>query len=304
MSARVGVIIPNYNHASFLIERINSVLNQTFQDIDVYILDDKSPDNSREIIEKYRNNPRVKSIIYNEENSGSSFVQWNRGILASDNELIWIAESDDICDLRLLENLVAEFDQDKDCVLAFSTSVFVDANGILKEKSVSDETIRTTGLNFIQSNMYRANTVKNASSALFKRNAALNVGQEYTTYKGAGDWLFWVEIAKQGNIAWVRKPLNYFRQHENTTKRLYVNGTTFKELKKLFSIFKSRGYINTSIKNHIVNSDLIFLIKGVDFLNKEIEKEVNTLFKFSLVDYLYYYLRIVRLFLISRLKII
>lgn len=246
MGAKVGVIIPNYNHARFLTERINSVLSQTFQDIDVYLLDDNSTDNSKDIIETYRNNPHVKKIIYNEVNSGSSFIQWNKGILSSDNELIWIAESDDICDIHLLENLVAEFDQDKDCVLAFSKSVFVDANGILKEKSVLNETIRTTGLTFIKSNMYRSNTVKNASSALFKRTAALNVGQEYTTYKGAGDWLFWVEIAKQGNIAWVRKPLNYFRQHENTTKRLYVNGTTFIELKKLFSIFESRGYINTS----------------------------------------------------------
>lgn len=302
MSARVGVIIPNYNHAKFLTERINSVLNQTYQDFDVYILDDKSLDNSKDIIEKYRNNPRVKQIIYNEANSGSSFIQWNRGILASDNDLIWIAESDDICDLHLLENLVEEFDYDENCVLAFSKSVYVDINGIPKEKSVSKETIRTKGLNFIQSNMYRSNTVKNASSTLFKRTAALNVGQEYTTYRGAGDWLFWVEIAKQGNIAWVRKPLNYFRQHENTTKRLYVNGTTFIELKKLFSIFESRGYINTSNKKHIVNSDLIFLIKGVKFLNKEIEKEVNALFEFSFIDYLYYYLRIVRLFSISCLR--
>ena len=302
MSARVGVIIPNYNHASFLTERINSVLNQTFQDIDVYILDDKSSDNSKDIIEKYRNNPRVKTIIYNEENSGSSFIQWNRGILVSDNELIWIAESDDICDIHLLENLVVEFDDDKNCVLAFSNSVFVNANGVPTEQSVSLETLHMSGIDFIHSNMYRANTVKNASSALFKRTAALNVGQDYTSYKGAGDWLFWVEIAKQGNIAWVRKPFNYFRQHENTTKRLYVNGTTFKELKRLFTIFESRGYINTSIKKHILNSNVIFLMKDVNFLNKEIEKEVNTLFEFSCIDYLYYYLRIVRLFFISRLR--
>ena len=53
------VIIPNYNHALYLQERLDSVFNQTYQDFEVIILDDCSTDNSREIIEKYANNPKV-----------------------------------------------------------------------------------------------------------------------------------------------------------------------------------------------------------------------------------------------------
>ena len=48
MSPLVSVIIPSYNHEKFLKERIDSVLNQTFQDFELIILDDLSPDNSRE----------------------------------------------------------------------------------------------------------------------------------------------------------------------------------------------------------------------------------------------------------------
>ena len=67
----ISVIVPNYNHASFLKQRIDSILNQTFQDFELIILDDCSTDNSREIIETYRNHLKVSHIIYNTENSGS-----------------------------------------------------------------------------------------------------------------------------------------------------------------------------------------------------------------------------------------
>lgn len=76
----VSVIIPNYNHALYLKQRIDSVLNQAFQAFELIILDDCSTDNSREIIEQYRDNPKVSQIIYNQENSGSVFKQWIKGI--------------------------------------------------------------------------------------------------------------------------------------------------------------------------------------------------------------------------------
>lgn len=75
----VSVIIPNYNHAQFLDERIQTVLNQTYQNFELIILDDKSTDNSLEVINKYKNDPHVSEIVVNEENSGSTFKQWHKG---------------------------------------------------------------------------------------------------------------------------------------------------------------------------------------------------------------------------------
>ena len=76
----VSVIVPNYNHAPYLRERIDSILNQTFQDFELILLDDCSPDNSREIINSYKDNPHVSHIVLNEENSGNTFVQWDLGV--------------------------------------------------------------------------------------------------------------------------------------------------------------------------------------------------------------------------------
>src|SRR3989442_15683408 len=96
-----SVIVPNYNHASFLRLRIESVLVQTYQDYEVILLDDCSTDNSREILASYRNNPKVR-IEYNERNSGGVFKQWNKGVRMARGRYIWIAESDDYADACFL----------------------------------------------------------------------------------------------------------------------------------------------------------------------------------------------------------
>ena len=71
----VSVIVPNYNHEQYLQQRIESIVNQTYQDFELILLDDFSTDNSRDILNLYRNHPKVSKIVFNEKNSGSPFKQ-------------------------------------------------------------------------------------------------------------------------------------------------------------------------------------------------------------------------------------
>src|SRR5260370_20691240 len=93
----VSVIIPNYNHARYLRQRIESVLRQTYQDFEVILLDDCSTDDSRSILSSYAGDSRVR-MEFNEVNSGSTFKQWNKGVRLARVEYVWIAESDDYAD--------------------------------------------------------------------------------------------------------------------------------------------------------------------------------------------------------------
>ena len=75
---KVTVVTPNYNHARYLPQRLDSILAQTYQDFELIILDNASTDNSREVIESYAKDPRVKAI-FNAKNNGSTFKQWKLG---------------------------------------------------------------------------------------------------------------------------------------------------------------------------------------------------------------------------------
>jgi len=100
---KVSVIVPNYNHAPYLRQRIESILNQTYQDFEVILLDDCSTDNSRDILNNYRNQSKVSHCIFNAVNGKSAFQQWQKGVQLAKGEYIWIAESDDWAEPEFLE---------------------------------------------------------------------------------------------------------------------------------------------------------------------------------------------------------
>jgi glycosyltransferase involved in cell wall biosynthesis len=117
----VSVIIPNYNHARFLPRWIESVLRQTFPDFALILLDECSTDDSRSILSKYADDPRVR-IEFSEVNSGSPFKQWNKGVGFARGEYIWIAESDDYADLKFLERLSAALRAEPTTAFAYCRS--------------------------------------------------------------------------------------------------------------------------------------------------------------------------------------
>ena len=248
MIPKVNVIIPNYNHVRFLEERIQSVLAQTYQDYELIILDDCSPDGgaSKAIIEKYRSNPHVSHIVYNEVNSGSTFKQWHKGIELARGEYIWIAESDDSCDKRLLEKLM-EAITENNAIMAFCRSLQFDENGITSNFTFQnrlDGDFVLDGNRFIQSFLVDRNRVANASSVVFKRSTAVNVAPCYQELKAVGDWLFWILLAEHGKVCFIDEELNYFRWHSlNTTKTNIQNGTEAKETFVIHQHLVKRGML-------------------------------------------------------------
>jgi glycosyltransferase involved in cell wall biosynthesis len=227
----VSVIVPNYRHAAYLPQRIESILAQTFQDFELILLDDRSPDHSREVLEGYRHHPRVSQLVYNEQNSGSAFRQWNKGVGLAQGRYIWIAESDDWAEPTLLAVLVAKMAQSDDMALAFCQSYLADDQGTAKgtyastyspdnyanlEIWSSDFTI--TGNQFIADWLRRFNFIPNASAVIFRRDLYLQVGGAVDGLKLTGDWLLWLALAHQGQVGFVAAPLNYHRAHGQTVR--------------------------------------------------------------------------------------
>lgn len=244
----VSVIIPNYCHARYLDQRIQSVLNQTYQNFEVIILDDCSPDDgaSRKVIEKYRNDPHVSQIVYNETNSGSTFKQWEKGISLAKGELIWIAESDDDCERIFLEELVTRLAANPQASVAFCRTIAFDEGvvlGPIGPKTIKEGIIK--GADFIHDYMRSGCGIVNASSAVFYKTAVKGIRSEYMRYKASGDRLFWIEIAEQGDVIFVEKPLNLFRMHSNnSTKNNSNSGMNQREDQLILDYLLSKNYIS------------------------------------------------------------
>ena len=216
----VSVIVPNFNHEAFLEERMDSIFAQTFDDYEVIILDDKSTDGSREVIERYRENRKVSAIIYNEENSGSPFRQWRKGMELASGDYIWIAESDDSCKPCFLERLVHALESDPGCVLSYCGSEIIDEKGNssgLHPNLKGMGALEVPGEEFNRKYMSRRNVVVNASSAVFRKSAALRVDNGYDGFGGYGDYVFWIGLARQGSVVYTPEMLNLFRFHTSST---------------------------------------------------------------------------------------
>lgn len=222
----VSVIIPTYNHEKFLPQRLESVLNQTFQDFEVIILDDCSPDNSRSILEQYRNHPKVSHIVYNEVNSGSTFKQWNKGIQLAKGEWIWIAESDDTADLRLLATLVGAIQNAPKTGIAYCQSYRMNDKGEVTgdwldwtddlDSELFRKDFSMSGVRYIEKYLIHKNTIPNASAVLFKKKYYQSVGGADENIRNCSDWELWLRILLIGDLLHVAEPLNYFRYHNQS----------------------------------------------------------------------------------------
>jgi glycosyltransferase involved in cell wall biosynthesis len=224
----VSVIVPNYNHEKYLVKRLESILNQTFQDFEIILLDDCSPDDSKEILLKYAKNSKISHCVFNETNSGNTFVQWNKGIDLAKGKYIWIAESDDFAENTFLEELVDYFNQNQDLTLVYCQSNKADENDVItgswleftnvfdQERFLNDFTI--DGNLFIEKFLIYKNVIPNASGVLFLKERALELGPLDTDIemRYCGDWLFYIKLITNQRIGFVSKSLNNFRYHTNS----------------------------------------------------------------------------------------
>lgn len=245
---KVSVLIPNYNHTPYLRQRIDSVLQQTYKDIEVIILDDCSTDNSKGIIEEYRSNNLVKHIVYNEANSGSTFKQWQKGISLAQGDYIWIAESDDWCEHTLLEALVSGVVENDNIVISYCGSVVVNEYQEILYTSTSKKMAEVfDGTSFIKSQLLESNVIFNASMAIFHKNAFKEISLEFTDYKFCGDWLFWIMMAQKGRVYKSGKYLNYFRKHQlDVSRRSMADGTYYLEYPRLMKYLLANNLIDQS----------------------------------------------------------
>lgn len=277
----VSIIIPNYNHAQYLAERLTSIACQTYSSFQAVILDDFSTDDSRSIIDTFVETDARFIKYYNSANSGSTFAQWNRGVSMAKGEYIWIAESDDMADPRLLQTLVEKLNADSEIVLAYCQSNRMSEQGAitgswlhftadLDPERLFERDFIMDGMEYIRRFLIHRNTIPNASAVLFRKSIFERVGGAPVLHRTNGDWLTWLKMLCYGKIAYVAAPLNYFRYHKQSViAKVHQNdgGAKYREqfdsgIRKEFAKFliQQNIYVSSSVRK--INAHYIALDRG------------------------------------------
>jgi glycosyltransferase involved in cell wall biosynthesis len=220
----VSIIVPNYNYARYLHERMESILGQSFQDFELIILDDASTDDSQSSLDYYAGVYGTR-VIVNEKNSGAPYPQWFKGIALAGADLIWIAEADDVSDPRFLETLVPLF-RDPSVKFAFCASKILNDRSQIVGDYLSSPYL--TGLsNFKWKRSYQVsaeqeineglgvtNTVINISAAVFRKfEITPDFVEHVLSLPAGGDWYFILEAIRNGSVAYESALLNHHRRH-------------------------------------------------------------------------------------------
>jgi glycosyltransferase involved in cell wall biosynthesis len=224
----VSVILPNYNHERFLKQRVQSILDQTFQDFELIVLDDASTDGSVGLIKELLGSTDYQLVV-NTQNSGSPCSQWLKGIGMAKGELIWIAESDDDAEPEFLNTMVENITTQGSLIYCRTTQI--DQEG----KKVSDgfwpdfiaprrwhTSFTSTAGEELRSFMTSLNIIPNASCCLFRRSCVED-DLSFGTWRYVGDWLFWSSLMARSPasmIHFIASPLALHRSHDQTTRYL------------------------------------------------------------------------------------
>jgi glycosyltransferase involved in cell wall biosynthesis/GT2 family glycosyltransferase len=238
---KISVIIPCFNHARFLRERVISILKQNYSNLEIIFLDDKSTDDSlplfRQLMLEFGFDAK---IILNDKNSGSIFGQWRKGFQLATGDLVWICESDDYCEPNFLSELVRHF-ADRSVMLAFGRIQFCDSNGVMVHglDSYRDasspgnwgDTVKQPAAHWFKGAFSEKNLIPNVGGCLFRnQNVEDVIWNEVELYRVVGDWCLYMALSRTGQIVYQPTAVSYFRQHgQNSSTRSFTRDEYYRE---------------------------------------------------------------------------
>lgn len=247
---RVSVVIPNYNYGRYLEARIESAVKQSYPVYELIILDDRSSDNSHQLIEAFVENSTIDcKVIYNEVNSGNPFQQWLAGVKQARGDLLWIAEADDLANAGFLAEVQKPF-EDASVVMSYCQSKQINSEGHLIADNyldyASDISSNRWTVSYVENGFKEIsdclaikNTIPNVSAVLFRLDALSSVLEasidKIAAYRVAGDWLTYIYVLEKGKIAYSPLSLNYHRRHDDSVT---ITSFDISQLKEILSVQK------------------------------------------------------------------
>jgi glycosyltransferase involved in cell wall biosynthesis len=205
MNPLVTVVIPAYKAEAFIAETIQSVIDQTYTNWELIIIDDGSPDNQKMIIEPFLKDPRIQ--YYFQENQGVSAAR-NHGLKIAKGAFIAFLDADDLFYPSNLEKKVDFLLKNNEIGLVHAYVQVIDENSI----ELDEVLIGKQGWVLDDLLIWRAEVIPAPSSILMPTKIAKEIGGWDTNFQTAADQEFFMRIAKQYKIGMVDEFLTYYRE--------------------------------------------------------------------------------------------
>jgi glycosyltransferase involved in cell wall biosynthesis len=205
MNPKVSVIIPNYNYEKFIAATIESVLSQTYENIEIIVVDDGSKDNSLKVLERFGEKLRV----IQQKNAGVSAAR-NNGVQNSTGEFIAFLDADDIWLPEKLQRQIERFNADSEVGLVHCSMTLIDPQDqpIDENRNGQEGWVSTEFLRF-----ERGVVVGASSTALVKRSIFDEIGGFDVCLSTAADWDFCYQVSRKYKFGFVTEPLVLYRMH-------------------------------------------------------------------------------------------
>lgn len=294
MNFLVSVIIPTYNHANFLAKAIKSVLDQTYTNFEIIVIDNHSTDNSDEVVNSF-NDARLKLLKVH--NNGVIAISRNKGILEAKGDWIAFLDSDDIWYPKKLETVMNVSSQNKEFDVLSTNEVAVNFK-------TGDRSILRYGpyeKNFYKALLLNGNRLSPSAtlinhSFLKEKKLLFNESEDYIAVE---DYDLWLKLAQHGAKFKFLESVHgeYFIHQNNNSSQLLRQRINYKNL-LLDHVFKIQKFNKNPHKlwNHFIphiNFDEIKQLIADGYKFKAFAKLMHSFFHhpFGMFKYIFMKLR-------------
>ena len=253
--------MPVYNGGKYLKKAIESILGQSLKDFEFLIIDDKSTDDSCDIISSYKDS-RVR-LIRNSKNIGQ-MATLNTGLPLSNGQYIARLDQDDISLKNRLEKESNVLDIHNDAGLVYSDTFIIDKTGRTREKTLFQNTKPPSNFSmniFLKRNFIPGNTV------MMRKSAVDKIGSFDPAFAIAAEYDLFLRLAKDHKILKINEPLAKYRVHDTNSSKSVKKGTecVIRVLKNFTQRTQNKTLKKTAekaISYHLSNISIVHLAEN------------------------------------------
>ena len=214
--------MPNYNGGMYLEQSIQSIIDQTYKNWELIIVDDCSTDHSIDILKEFSFRDKRINVIQSEKRGGGPAIPRNLGLKRCTGQYIAFIDSDDIWHFQKIElqlDYMKEYNKEF-CVTNVLPFKVDSINKIYSKKKINKTLITIGYLRHIQ--LLKKNYIKSCSSVLLEKHTVKNLHfNEDIKYKAVEDWLLWLNIHqyKIDESLWLKEDLVFYRLHKKSISK-------------------------------------------------------------------------------------